>query len=382
MSPSTQEIILRGATNRLRETMTLREGATLADVRSHIQEHWTVAKVGKFTNEPDTKNLLPITFFDNDGRPISEEEEAQQPAAHFDGDVRKSQPSEDLFGVFLSAVIGWAPPIWFSIKKHRYITTSTCWGFLRASIYVTIFLLDFSDAVVDLLLGFRTLSEGKEGRNDYGILLGVMTILARLLMGFYGVAYKRIAGSVKDDKDLETFTIVTYFFMELTVFMMEDGAAILFFANDASNDDREKDILKNTSLYLTMLCGFGLLLYNVSMCWHFCTFYNEYYACSLFCYLWVLVLAGSMVALLIKEVLLKNSADYTDDVPFSENESLRSLWTMTYGTGVFLCVFVSFVHILHFKEIEKKKKKRKHDEERMMTCPSCHGISVSLNRTD
>ena len=120
---------------------------------------------------------------------------------------------------------------------------------VKAFFFFTVFLVDLADAVVDLMLVFDMLINGEEAYKGYGILLGVMTIAACLVAGLYGIAVNLCI----EDEEIRN---ELFFVMEIAVFMMEDGAAILLLANYP-----KKDALTTISTWLTVICGVSFMLY-------------------------------------------------------------------------------------------------------------------------
>jgi hypothetical protein len=232
--------------------------------------------------------------------------------------------------LFLEGLLGWTPPIWFAIKKLKCDCGSK-WEWMKALVkaffFFTVFLVDLADAVVDLMLGFNTLVNGEEAYKGYGILLGVMTIVARLVAGAYGIA----ANSYIEDDEFVRNGL--FFVMEIAVFMIEDGAAILLLANNPA-----EDVLTTISTWLTVICGVSFILYVA----YFIIFRTHWWLRNSldegFCYKSYLgVLAAGMfllwpffiLVILFQEVLLKDNKDggssITDE---SERASL-----VVYGIG-------------------------------------------------
>ena len=362
---------------------------TLADVREWISKELTLQEIRTLLigDAPrDGEPQIPgFAFYNQDDTRISMNQERELPAVSFGKNSNKRllikprhyDNPHGLLGFFSLAVLGWTPPVWFSIKKLKdnLRKDSSTWqerakALFVAIIFALIFLLDFLDAVVDLLIFFKLLMEGKEGGNrTYGILLGVMTILARMLAGWYGVAHQQITSSSDYyDDQVEKLLIATYFFVELSVFMMEDGAAILYLAHT----DTEYDILRRINTILTSISGVCFVCYNL---FSVRTFYESLTisvtkfqhfsghtrsigdvdnACckSVFIVLLSLSslgLAVSMVVLLIQEVWRKDDSESS----FSENETLQRQWNIVYGVGVGLCFLVSASLIRSFPVIEE-----------------------------
>ena len=368
---------------------------TLADVREWISKELTLDEIRRFLVGDAPSNGAPqipgFVFHNQDDSRISLKQEQETPAITFGSNSNKRllikpRPNDQTQGflwVISLAVLGWTPPVWFSIKnlKSDLKKASSTWkekakALMVAIVFLLIFLLDFSDAVVDLLIFFQDLMEGMEGNRVYGILLGIMTILARLLAGWYGVAHNRISRSEYYDDKVEELLIAVYFFVELSVFMMEDGAAILYLAHT----DREDDILTKINMVLTSICGASFVCYNL---FNITTFYQPLtitvtkfqlfsggterrigtannakckkgliYILSLS----VFVCAMLMVVLLVQEVWRRDTDAIDDDdisIPFSENTVLQMRWNTVYGIGVGLTFLLSASLIRSFDAFEE-----------------------------
>ena len=106
----------------------------------------------------------------------------------------------NLKNVFLLAVLGWTPLLWNYVKDSNP---------LMASVYFFLFVVDFADAVFDVVLGVQVIYSGSEGKGGLGILLLVMTILGRILSGVYGLAMAKNPSQV---------SFGSYAMMEMGVF--------------------------------------------------------------------------------------------------------------------------------------------------------------------
>ena len=101
--------------------------------------------------------------------------------------------------LFLLSALGGIPELYNNINQVKCRESCSTW--LIAIVYMLTFLVDLTDAVVDLILGFRTAyggSEAEGGGKGLGILLLVMTILGRFVTVLYG-RYAKIL--IKDDDD-------------------------------------------------------------------------------------------------------------------------------------------------------------------------------------
>jgi len=288
----------------------------------------------------------------------------------------RPQPISTSIGNLFLSIIGWIPPIWFSEEEIKLLnrTKLKICPLLQVVGFILIFLVDFSDSVVDLTIFFTRIIDGKYDNDIYVILLGVMTIVARFLMGWYGVVYSCIHNSVHGDKELKDLAIATYFFIGLTVFMLEDGAATLFLANNTGDED----ILMTLSMILSTICGIGFCLYNVFNVLTVTTtlfdlldekfetadtktnsFLCQFISALLLCYT-ALGFAVSMLYLLVNAVLL-NDGDKED--VFSENSLAQYRWRLVYYCGSALCVLLSSSLIFSFKNIGEKRTKMRRERE-------------------
>ena len=79
--------------------------------------------------------------------------------------------------------------------------------------------VDIADAVVDLCLSFGIHTDSSEGKGTYyGVLLGVMTILARALSGVYTAQTKKMGTGQETETETETettFASLRYFIIEI-----------------------------------------------------------------------------------------------------------------------------------------------------------------------
>ena len=237
--------------------------------------------------------------------------------------------------LFLSSSLGWTPDLYNKIKNGE-------WSL--AILYCFAFIVDLADAVFDLILSFQTLYRGDDGGKGLGILLGVMTILGRFITGLYGGYAKR---NTRDDDEeyvlynlfSEEFKAVAYLLMELTVFLLEDGAAILLLAK-TTNSSSSLDVLQTISLCLTLICAGAFILLFYGLLWvHFirkagyckpfksCIVPSVYLAVISFA---VFAFPTFMIWILIQEVLVKGE----DDPPFSGGLELASY--IIYGVGAFI----------------------------------------------
>ena len=252
-----------------------------------------------------------------------QQEPAQQEQTQNDGQCG----ADNTCALFLSSSLGWTPELYNKIKKVK-CGESTCIEWSQAIFYSFAFLVDLADAIFDLILAFQTLYAGSTGEKGLGILLGVMTILGRFTTGLYG----RFAMKIMQKDDRELFKAFFYLFMELSVFMLEDGAAILLLAKTTTNSS-SLDILQTISLCLTLICAGSILLVLIGFMVIGISYgidYNCENSLGLSIFLPVIVFPIFMIWILIQEVLMKGE----DDPPFSGRLELASY--IIYGIGAFI----------------------------------------------
>lgn len=153
----------------------------------------------------------------------------------------------------IASFFGWTPILWKQIREKKcfYVT-----------FFFLLFVVDLADAIFDLVLSIQTMMRIKDGdeeeveqegaRIDFGILLLVATILGRFISGLYGRNVLRNSPSEEEN-------LVTFCMMEVTVFFLEDGAAILVLANSSGG----MDIVETISMYLTLICGICYIGYFI-----------------------------------------------------------------------------------------------------------------------
>ena len=154
------------------------------------------------------------------------------------------------------------------------------------------------------------------------------------MVGWYGVAYKKNAGA-SFEPPFENLPIDIYYVVELAVFMMEDGAAILYLVNEPSN---KRTILTKINLWLTVIGGVVMCLFNflrwsrtaigflgLSNC-------DEGPAVVISGVGLTMIPPISMIVLLLKEVVFKGDDD---------NEMFNMIpWNIVYYIG--LCLWVQY----------------------------------------
>ena len=238
--------------------------------------------------------------------------------------------------LFLSSSLGWTPELYNKINKVK-CGESSFGEWSQAIFYSFAFLVDLADAIFDLILAFQTLyGGGDDGGKGLGILLGIMTIVGRFITGLYGGFAKR---SMQYDED-ELTKAGFYLFMELTVFLLEDGAAILLLAKTTNSSSL--DVLQTISLCLTLICAgafilvvFGIMVHLIRQNGACC------YACGQPFFIAVIVFPTFMIWILIQEVMVKGE----DDSNFSGGLELASY--IIYGVGSFIIgLFSIFMFII------------------------------------
>jgi len=282
----------------------------------------------------------------------------------------------ELLWVFLGATVGLSPTLCSCISNFQNAAS----GQLRLKkslvfdicILTLIFAVDFFDAVVDLMIFFRVLINGADGRGyRYGILLGIMTILSRILTGVFGVYYKIESKQLQTEKHkvhFDNVALATLGFVETTVFMMEDGAAILYLANTVYEENTPNDPLTLSNLILTTVCGGIYCLFSLKNYGHIIetirVLLNEAFpndtvpvkvakgAPVIFMYLTCVGFAISMIVLLVTEGWNKN------DSGLSEKDSTS--WLIVYAVGVFLCLLYSLALIFALEWSRKTVQKVVH----------------------
>jgi len=247
---------------------------------------------------------------------------------------------------FFQYSIGWTPELRDKINnvKCGEGEDSSCsiteWSY--AILYSFVFLVDFADAVFDLILAFQTCQqyEGEDhhGMKRLGILLGVMTLLGRFITGMYVYTYGRY--TEKYGKD-----VIAYLMMEFTVFMLEDGAAMLLLAKTGTITSM--NMIQICSLTLTLICAlayilvmFGwLFLYVGLRMFYFLTVVrciSGDFTCYCFKKSIFRVAAASpifLIGILVNQVFIKTSEE-EDDHSLSGGLELASY--IVYGTGAFI----------------------------------------------
>ena len=125
------------------------------------------------------------------------------------------------------------------------------WAGIRLVFFFAIFLVDFADAVLDIAVAPDVILEDPFEPRFFGwtFLVMIMTILARTLGGMFAVIYTRIDNS---DRDL------SYFVVELTIFVMEDMAAYSFLGMKRTHGV-EWTTVERINAGLTYICAFVFL---------------------------------------------------------------------------------------------------------------------------
>ena len=148
------------------------------------------------------------------------------------------------------ATIGYSPELLKYTKDAQRLTPKFFYLFF-------IFLVGFADAVFDLILSVQTMVLGTEGAGiGLGILLAIATILGRVVSALYAWWW------VSKDPPTKEEAFIYFAWMEVAVFSLEDGAAILVLANSPG----EMTVVETISLWLTIICGvsyFGYIIFEL-----------------------------------------------------------------------------------------------------------------------
>ena len=178
--------------------------------------------------------------------------------------------------------------------------------------YSFIFLVDLADAVIDLILSLQVSFGGIEGGRGLGLLLGIMTLVSRYVIHLYG--------------KIETPQPIDIVWMEMTVFMLEDGAAILLLAKNPSSSS---DVIQSISQILTIICAVSFILGFIML--------TDRYT-GIVSFRLKLSAPVFMLFILIKEVLIKQSVEDDND-PLSG--ALEEVSYIVYGLGVLLYLWIT-----------------------------------------
>ena len=259
------------------KTIVLHKDNTMDDVRDFIEKHWTIDDLRRY-GLFDEELSIDVAFSDQQNIQILAQHDASQRLSSFEGSnqkrlrVFKVPKTWRPVQVFVSGVFGWTPPITNSITKLKSTMKSSriggkelIWAIFRVFFFLLLFLLEFSDTVVDLMIFFQDLIEGTEGygRNG-GILIGVMTITARILAGWYSVIFDQdktdaAATSASVQKEIENIMMSTFCFVEVTIFIMEDVTTTMVHHSARI----EEDLLSTISLYLATSRALVFLGYSL-----------------------------------------------------------------------------------------------------------------------
>jgi len=228
-----------------------------------------------------------------------------------------------LFVVF-KAMLGWSPPEWFRVSDLNY-SKNGLKGFMTGIIVFFFFIIDISDAIVDLLLGFDSVVNGSKGEGTLGVWLVIATIVGRVLAAIHATKFKT------EDRQEQTFV---YILMEMSVFMVEDGAAIIFLAMNP-----EDGLLNTLSSWLSLICGCCFIVYIL----HQWVINNESMTIGLII-IYLLLITGPvfLIIILLTQVLLKDSDD--DDNDFSGPLKIASF--VIYGIGSFVTMAFFIVGVI------------------------------------
>jgi len=148
----------------------------------------------------------------------------------------------------IKALLGWSPPDFFKCSDLNCCKNGLK-GFMTGIIVCFFFFIDISDAIVDFLLGANSIVNGSKGKGALGVWLIVATIVGRLLAAIHANST-----TFKDaDRENQTFY---YIVLEMTVFLVEDGAAIIFLAMNPNDG-----LLNTLSSWLSLICGCCFIMY-------------------------------------------------------------------------------------------------------------------------
>eukprot|EP00751_Fragilariopsis_kerguelensis_P002360 CAMPEP_0170815290 /NCGR_PEP_ID=MMETSP0733-20121128/38351_1 /TAXON_ID=186038 /ORGANISM="Fragilariopsis kerguelensis, Strain L26-C5" /LENGTH=602 /DNA_ID=CAMNT_0011173781 /DNA_START=205 /DNA_END=2014 /DNA_ORIENTATION=- len=183
---------------------------------------------------------------------------------------------------FLAGFSGYSPPLWFDLDKalrqigcpgwkggsSRDIRSSADSGppltrsqkikaGVRLVFYCVIFLADFADGILDFAVSIREIlgldeneDENAPSLRGWAIWLFLATAMGRTLAGVLAIYYHRI-----DKADREN----SYFLVELTIWRVEDMAALFFLSLKRVNGV-EWTSWDSTNLYLTIVCSIAFLV--------------------------------------------------------------------------------------------------------------------------
>ncbi len=239
--------------------------------------------------------------------------------------------------LFMEALFAWTPPAGLSINKFKSSDARLCrleWmkNFIAALFFCVFFIVDLADAIIDLILGMKKFfqRDGEEYEKNYGILLFLMTILARIVAGLYGVATPHM----KDDRA----KMDSFFCMEIAVLMIEDGAALLLLL---ASDRNEDDVFTTLSAWLTAFCTICCIFYLLHWVYTFLCKARMEMGCiittalsPLYITYFALIFFYPIVMMyvLFQEILLKD-ADSTNDSFFSDGRGIMSIIFFGFGAA-------------------------------------------------
>ena len=140
--------------------------------------------------------------------------------------------------IILLAAFGWTP----DLSKYMRGRETSPFQFI---FFCILFLVDLADAIFDLILSVQTIMLGSEGAGTgMGFFLFITAVLGRIVFALYG------RNVVKKPPD-EDVAFRVFAFMEMGVFFLEDGAAILVLAKSTGG----MTVVETISMWLTMICG-------------------------------------------------------------------------------------------------------------------------------
>ena len=219
---------------------------------------------------------------------------------------------QDIRNIILLAAFGWTPDL---LKYMRGIESCP----FKFAFFFIFFFVDLADAIFDLILSVQTIMLGSEGAGTgLGLLLFITTVLGRIVSGLYGW---HVAKHPPDEYE----AFFTFAMMEMGVFFLEDGAAILVLAKSTGG----MTVVETISMWLTMICGVCYIGYFVFDTVKIMLKEGLSWVNLLFSTL----AAGSVVFqsyILITEVLLSND----DDAPLSGGLEIAAF--VVYGISALI----------------------------------------------
>jgi len=159
------------------------------------------------------------------------------------GNDSYSYKNQSVVGMGLLSTFGWTPNLLWYIQNAQWI---------KAILFFFLFLLDLCDAVFDLILSVKKMHYKSEGGVAFGIFLFITTVMGRVISGLYGYSEAKGHGNRRA-------AFVRFAIMEIAVFFIEDGAAVLVLANSTGRFD----LIETMSMYLTIASGLCYMIYFI-----------------------------------------------------------------------------------------------------------------------